>query len=348
MKIPQETLTLYKIDSLTGDKLEFRITRSHSVIDLYEGFYMASVLKLSFNCDTEKKARASMQIYIEKLIKEGWTDRKSGVPLPSSPLPMLAYRFEKYAHKITYPCWVQPKLDGFRCIAVKDDKGVTCWSRLGNQFETTSHIEAELNNIMEDGEVWDGELYKHGISFEKTSGHIKNLKVNSNIIEYHVYDFINKEDQLSRLQTLQIKIETKFVKFVFGYPADKAEDIFAWFNLYIDRGYEGAIVRDKNNLYRENYRSPFMLKVKKFHDSEFEIIDYGDGDGKEEGLVIWTCKTLEGGEFRVRPQGSYGDRKRLFDTAHAYIGKMLTVRYFSLGKKGVPRFPIGIRIKEEM
>ena len=37
--------------------------------------------------------------------------------------PMLAHEFKKNKHKVKYPCIVQPKLDGIRCIAtIKDGK----------------------------------------------------------------------------------------------------------------------------------------------------------------------------------------------------------------------------------
>ena len=90
-----------------------------------------------------------------------------------------------------------------------------------------------------------------------------------------------------------------------------------------------------------------MQKLKKFIDEEFEIIDYTTPDtGKEVGCVIWICKTKDGKKFNVRPSGNYQERKNLYKNAKKFIGKMLTVRYQELTNGKVPRFPVGVAIRD--
>ena len=53
----------------------------------------------------------------------GYVEDKNKIPSASDGLflPMLAHRYDKHSSKIKFPCWVQPKLDGVRMIAKKED-----------------------------------------------------------------------------------------------------------------------------------------------------------------------------------------------------------------------------------
>ena len=106
------------------------------------------------------------------------------------------------------------------------------------------------------------------------------------------------------------------------------------------------MVRNLKGAYRIGKRSADLQKVKTFLDGEYRIVDYLEGTGNEAGCVIWVCETLEGRQFRVRPRGTQEERKLLFQNGDEYIGKMLTVRYQELTDDGVPRFPVGIAIRD--
>jgi len=38
--------------------------------------------------------------------------------MSKAPKPMLAHVFDQYKDRVVYPVFVQPKLDGVRCVAV--------------------------------------------------------------------------------------------------------------------------------------------------------------------------------------------------------------------------------------
>jgi hypothetical protein len=85
-------------------------------------------------------------------------------------------------------------------------------------------------------------------------------------------------------------------------------------------------------------------------DSEFEIVGFTEGTGIESGLVLWVCKVPGADEvgdatFTVRPTGTHAERAVQFKDAKKYVGKYLTVKYFELFE-GVPRFPIGISVRD--
>ncbi len=297
----------------------------------------------------------------KKQKNKGYTENKDGEPTGVAPRPMKAHLFDKHKHKLQYPVIVQPKLDGFRCISIKRDGQVSCWSGSGKRFETTSFIEDELNIYMKEGDCFDGELYKHKQDFNELSGSIRNIAENNSMAEYHIYDYIEEGmPQYQRLAHIQRLFEyplpdaDKFicVKKVQTMAAGDEQGVFGAASSFVKKGYEGAIVRSLSNLYRPKYRSPEMLKVKEFMEEDYKIVDFYEGEGKDEGSVIWRLITPEGREFSARPRGSYPERRNLFKNGAKYIGKWLTVKFpknvASKSKDGIPRFPVGIRIREEM
>ena len=115
---------------------------------------------------------------------------------------------------------------------------------------------------------------------------------------------------------------------------------------FVEEGYEGAMVRNLKGAYRIGKRSADLQKVKTFLDDEYEIVGFTEGTGGETGCVIWICKIQSGATFNVRPRGTREERQMLFQNGNDYIGKMLTVRYQELTDDGIPRFPVGISIRD--
>ena len=268
--------------------------------------------------------------------------------------PMLAHRYNEKKSEIKFPCYVQPKLDGVRCVVV----GNKLYSRNGNRFPVLPHIENELKIYNKNNLILDGELFTDDINFEKIVGLVKKYKkseedeTNSLKIYLNVFDYIDKQLPFSkRLINLNEFFEKnknmKYIRQVKTEECPQEKNIEEFLEKYTKEKYEGLIIRNKSGLYEENTRSVNLQKLKKFIDEEFEIIDYTTPDqGKEVGCVIWICKTKEGKKFNVRPSGNYQERKKLYREAKKYIGKMLTVRYQELTNGHVPRFPVGVTIRD--
>jgi len=299
----------------------------------------------------EEHSNLEMEDFIKNCKEVGWVENESGVEELVAPKPMLAKIYEKESHKLSWPVIVQPKLDGFRCLAERKGRGnVICWSRSGKIFETTHEIEKELDKFLSLGMILDGELYNPQMSFNNLSGSIRNIRENASSALYYVYDIITLQPQLLRLtdvSKLILEAQSPLVRLVTSYICHTEEEVYEKANEFISQGYEGAIVRHCYALYRQDYRSSDLLKVKRWQDAEFEVIDFKSGEGKEEDCVLWICQTKEKKVFKVRPKGKYSQRKSLFLNAKLYINKMLTVRYFELSKDGIPRFPVGLGFKKE-
>ena len=267
--------------------------------------------------------------------------------------PMLAHQFNQKKKEIKYPCFVQPKLDGVRCVAVGDE----LYSRNGIVFPTLEHIKNELK-LNTENLVLDGELYTDDINFEKIVGLVRKTKKtkeeeqNSLKIYLNVFDYIDSDlPYEKRLINLNKFFEkNKDLKYIRQVKTEECKDennVMEYLDKYIKEGYEGVIIRNKKGKYAENARSNNLQKLKKFIDEEFEIIDYTTPTtGKEIGCVVWICKTKEGKKFNVRPSGNYDERKKQYKDGKKYIGKMLTVKYQELTNDHVPRFPVGLAIRD--
>jgi DNA ligase-1 len=114
---------------------------------------------------------------------------------------------------------------------------------------------------------------------------------------------------------------------------------------YVAEGYEGLILRNAKGVYKVKHRSNDLQKYKEFFDAEYPIVGFREGDGVEKGCVIWLC-SAPAGQFAVRPRGTHQERQAAFAAGAAAIGKKLTVRYQELTNDGIPRFPVGIAIRD--
>jgi len=216
-----------------------------------------------------------------------------------------------------------------------------------------------------------GELYKHGISLNIISGQAR--KENTSIdLEYHIFDVffptvIEKGHNLiSSKRQLFIDyifekvapFELTNIKRVQNYPVYNMLEINALAENFIADGYEGAIARKNNGIYRysiNNYHSKEVLKIKPTFDSEFIISGFTQGTkGKDLGAIIWIC-SVGSLQFHVVPNMPLAERKKLYkklsesDTIALKlppIGKLLTVSYAELSPNGIPLQPKGIAIRD--
>jgi len=132
-------------------------------------------------------------------------------------LPMLAQTFvpadlaanSKKKKVIQFPCFVQPKLDGLRCVSYSVRTGgggggggeVALQSRTGVFFTGLPHIAAALRPYLSQHPniVIDGELYTDQMPFEELAGLIKKKKITDADVErlkkvkYHVYDMYDHQ-----------------------------------------------------------------------------------------------------------------------------------------------------------
>ncbi len=113
-----------------------------------------------------------------------------------------------------------------------------------------------------------------------------------------------------------------------------------------DEGYEGIMLRNLRLPYMAGKAGSSLYKLKNFQDEEFKIVGYEEATRKDEGTPVWICETPEGETFKARPMGTLETRKKMWKNRKDYLGKDLTVKFQEKSKKGVPRFPVGITVRD--
>lgn len=267
--------------------------------------------------------------------------------------PMLAHKFADQAEKIKYPAYVQPKLDGIRCIAIVKDGKCTLWSRTRKPITSMPHIVAQLEKLKVDI-ILDGELYNHDFkaNFEHIVSMVRQEKPHEKHtdVQYHVYDIANEDTFEKRATKLRYLKESWFDGHVIKVDTCLVQDeteTMNYFEQWRKDGYEGAMIRNAESLY-EYKRSYGLQKIKEFDDAEFQIIGIDEGRGKLAGHVgAFVCRMDSGKEFLAKMSGSTERLREYFVDAKLWTGKRLTVKYQGLsGKNEVPRFPVGISIRD--
>lgn len=308
-----------------------------------------------------EQARKEAQSRWEKKKKSGYVESmedaqedKVDAIIEGGIIPMLAKKFEDHEEDLQYPVYVQPKLDGARMLAVFDHEGcVTLWSRTRKEITSVPHIAKYLEMLKLKNIVLDGELYFHKLNkdFEKlmSAARKQNPSPESAMLEYHIYDTVLGAGFEARLKQLYNILENALppIHIVETHTAKSKEDIERFQERFIASGYEGAMIRQPNVKY-ENKRSSQLLKLKTFQDDEFEIINLEEGRGKLAGHCgAFVCQTKSGDVFNVKMAGELSKLKEYWDQGKNYVGKMLTVKYQDLTAYGIPRFPVGVRIRED-
>jgi DNA ligase-1 len=292
-----------------------------------------------------QQAELELKSLYKKKKDEGYVDSIDDIQDEASYdnfLPMLAHNWKDGESKVSYPAYVQPKLDGCRMLASKMNGVVSLWSRKGKQMDIPSDIKNELAIVLSDGDFVDGEVYVHGWSFQRIISATKKATEDTKLLEYHIYDFPDKTKTFK--DRFVNKDKSSFsgrLKIVTTSLVNNIEDINKEEEQAIVSGYEGLMFRNSNGIYKYKFRSNDLLKIKRFEDSEYKVVGGKEGQGRESGLVIFKCITNTGFTFDVRPTGTVEERSAMWKNINDYIGKLLTVKHQGYTHDGIPRFPVG-------
>lgn len=265
--------------------------------------------------------------------------------------PMLAKKLEDYKHKLKYPVFSNPKLDGIRCIIKEDGM----WTRKGKLIISAPHIFNSLKKHFEKNPdlILDGELYcdKLANDFNKIISLVRKSKPTADdlaeceeIIKFHVYDLpsssYNYYDRSLELRELNLPDTCVLVPV---YIIQKEEEITQYYEKYMDEGYEGQMIRTDSPYV--NKRTDGLLKDKEFVDQEFTILGVVEGNGNMAGKVGKLTFEIKGKKFEAAVNGDWAYLAKLLK-AKDLIGKQATVKFFNLTPDGIPRFPKVIAIRD--
>lgn len=261
-------------------------------------------------------------------------------------LPMLAHKWAERKKDIVFPAAVQPKLDGVRSIAT----GQAHLSRGGKPFDSLGHLDPWIKKL--GLKNLDGEIYSHDYTFQEVVSFVKKLRPESKELEYWIFDLaIPKVSFAKRREMLvdafkNLKDQVTPLRLVPTFIVNSEKEIMEYHKQFVGAGFEGIMIRNLDSEYKFKDRSKDLLKYKDFSDNEFEIVGGVSGLGTEKGCVVFEVKDEKGNKFPVRPRGTFDKRKEWLKNIKDLIGKKLTVRYQGFTNDGLPRFPVGIGIRD--
>ena len=302
--------------------------------------------------DAESKA--------DKKRDEGYQEDSNSLSVPI--LPMLAHPFEKRKHNIKWPAAIQPKIDGVRCTCTLVGESLNMFTRKGKKFTAMPHILCELVmfltrlNQYRPNLYLDGELYSDTLTFQELAGAVRREENDPEYIKqihYIIFDCFDLDDpswsfkeRWRHVKQAYNQYPKTYLKLVLTQKANNEDDVVKKHAAYVQAGHEGIMIRNIDSIYKLKHRSADLQKLKSFVDDEYTIVNYKEGEGTELGCVVWQCETPDNQTFWVRPMGTKEDRSYYYDNASKYLGSKLTVRYQELTDDGIPRFPVGISIRD--
>lgn len=278
--------------------------------------------------------------------------------------PMLAYNYDDNKEKLRKPFGMSPKLDGIRCLSCLVDSGKTLmFSRNGKEFYYLLNIRKQLTWLFNQHPelMTDGELYTTKLTFNQISGIVrsKSINIEEDKLEYYIFDLVDKSksylERVKVMKSIEKELQKFYdksllIKFIYYETGSSDDDIAKYHQKVTINGIdslgtvEGVILRNLQAPY-ENHRSYGLLKLKSMMDDEFTIVDFTEGTGTEAGAIIFICET-KSKRFNVRPMGTFQERREMLKRGKKLIGKKLTVKFQEYSEFGIPRFPIGICVRD--
>ena len=273
--------------------------------------------------------------------------------------PMLAHKYNP--DKADYPAYIQPKLDGVRCVFTKDG----AYSRTGKEFKNVDHIKNELKPVFKKypNLVLDGELYNHELKddFEKIISLVRKTKPTQEhrdeaekLVQYHIYDTVSSinfryETRLNKIIEIIAEstysglfLDSDILQLSLTARVNNFEEAVKYHQTFLEDGYEGSIYRNINGVYKGT-RSWDLMKFKDFEDSEATIVGYEIGKGKRTGTIgKFIMQDDEGVEFGCPPGKGYDykDLADMLENISDYIGQRATFTYFQRTQAGSYRHPL--------
>ena len=279
--------------------------------------------------------------------------------------PMLAYPVSDKPINYDEKVFMQPKLDGVRCVIQFDNdpnadykgrihKRVKAYSRTGKEWKNIDHILFNLYPwfCLNPNVILDGELYNHGLKddFEKIISLVRKTKPTqedrldaAQYTEFHCYDIIDETKTFEERNKFIVQnvLRNHTIKHVETLKVHDDEDAKYMHKQYLKQGYEGSILRT-NDMYKCG-RSWSLRKFKDFSDAEATITGFVEGKGKRKGtLGKFLMRDADGIEFGCPPGKGYNykDLSNLLHRAKYYIGATATFTYFERTKAGSYRHPL--------
>lgn len=330
-----------------------------------------------------EQAVLEAQARIKKQIDKNYREDKADLETLDV-LAMLAADYRKQGHRIKFPCYGSVKYDGVRALAKKREGVVTLESRTSQPYDVPHILEA-LTVHMRDGDIWDGEIYFHGIELQNIVSAVKRTDTQGEIdkcrrkleklcggdqdafveaqaemaeaviihdlrpkLEFHIFDVHSDAKFIDRLTALDELTGIPVVS-----PCIQVTQY-----LWVADADDMKVKHDQ--AINEGYEGLMLRNHDGLYESGKRSADlqkYKEFLDSEFEILDVVPDGEDGSRFVVRNDlnertfcvvmGSMAERAEFLKNKELYIGKMLTVRYQSRYKGTLlPQFPTGVAIRD--
>ena len=292
--------------------------------------------------------------------------------------PMLAYPVSDKPIDYTKPVFMQPKLDGVRCLIQSEDveyhepntgklikaQAVKAYSRTGKEWLNIDHILQALVPFFQANPdvILDGELYNHALrdDFEKIISCVRKTKPTAvdkaesrRLVQFHCYDIV-EEDVRFKFRNMALRkyfSNGEYLHQAYGVRYVETHEVHAekyahqLHEICLKNGYEGSILRT-NDVYQCK-RSHSLRKFKDFHDAEAVLVDWVEGKGKRKGTIgKFMAIDADGNTFGMPVMDNFKKLQTMFKEMQGWVGKEATFTYFERTKAGSYRHPLFKAIRD--
>jgi len=271
---------------------------------------------------------------------------------------MLAYPVSDKLINYDDKVFMQPKLDGVRCVIQYDNSQVTAYSRTGKEWKNIDHILFNLKPFFQLNPdiVLDGELYNHDFKddFESIISMVRKTKptdedrsISAKNVQFHCYDIIDKTMTFEERNKFIIQAVPRnhCVHHVSTLYCASDYDAKEMHKVNLACGFEGSILRT-NDMYKCG-RSWNLRKFKDFQDAEATLLAWVEGKGKRKGTVgKFMAVDADGNEFGMPVMDKFDYLQKNFRKMRNWVGKTATFTYFERTKAGSYRHPLFKTIRD--
>lgn len=270
---------------------------------------------------------------------------------------------------LKYPLYATPKLDGIRCMKVNGEIVSRTFKPIPNHY-----IRETLKSILPEGA--DGEIcLRTDMSFSAVSSAVMREEGKPDFI-YYMFDLYSNKPYLARMEIMvSLSLPRMFVDKLLPVEINNYEGLLEFEERCLKRGYEGIMVRTGDSPYkfgRSTRKEGYLLKVKRFTDSEAEVIGFTermhnaneakkDAFGRTERsshaenmepmdtLGALQVRDIKSGvEFEVGTGFDDATRQEIWDNKMDWLFKVIKYKSQKSGEKDKPRFPVYLGVRDSI
>jgi DNA ligase-1 len=275
--------------------------------------------------------------------------------------------------------WIaQPKLDGLRCVIIRNWKGeFTALSRNNKPLSNMDGIFKALASVSDHSYVLDGELFtddwNKSISIAMTDG----VHSDAHKLRFHAFDMLPLWEWESRRCTYRLRQRLEMlgkfcaqvksnsggnrVTLIPSVIASGPSGIRSLMEQHLQQGFEGSVLKDPDSMYAFK-RSKTWLKVKPVYEADLCVTGFAEGKGKYVGglgaLLVGGPLKHQGASYQIETEvgSGFNDEQRadLWRQRSTLIGCTVQIEHQGIAErmndKGTVRalkFPVFVRMRPD-